>query len=130
MFAEDLQYIRQQSDAGAEENESDDIKRVGLLFAVVGQMQMDEDQACEADGDIEEEDEAPVQIADDEASGDGSEHRSYQGRDGDEAHGADEFGFGECSHQGEPADGDHHRSAAALQDAARDQQVNVARYST
>jgi hypothetical protein len=30
MFTEDLQHIRQQSDAGTEEDEADDIERVGF----------------------------------------------------------------------------------------------------
>jgi hypothetical protein len=95
VFAEDFEHIGQQRDAGAEEDEADGVERMGLLFAVVGQMQVDHDQADEADGNVEEEDDAPVEVADDEASGDGAEHGSDQRGDGDEAHGADEFGFGE-----------------------------------
>ena len=100
-----------------------------FIFAVVRQMQIDEDQARQADRDIEKEDDAPVKIANDEASGDRPEHGGDQGRYGDKAHGAQQIRLRKGSHQREPADRHHHRSAAALQDAACDEQVNVARYS-
>ena len=98
MFAEDFQHVRQQPDAGAEENESDHVKRMGVLFAVVGQMQIDEDQTCKANWNVEEEDEPPVKVPNDETSGDRSEHRSYQGRYGNKAHSTQELRLGECSH--------------------------------
>jgi len=62
------------------------------------------------------------------ATGERAQHRSNQTRDGDKAHGADELVFGKGSHQSQPADRDHHRAAAALQDAAGDKQMDVARY--
>ena len=68
-------------------------------------------------------------VADDKAARNGAEHGANQPWNGDEAHGADEFGFGECSHQRQPADGHHHGPAAALQDPAGHQQVNVAGYA-
>ena len=111
MFAEDFEHIGEQRDAGAEEDEADDIEGMACLFAVVGQMEIDHDEADEADGDIEEEDDAPVEVADDEAAGDGAEHGRDERGDGDEAHGADEFGFGEGADQREPADRDHHGAA-------------------
>ena len=128
MFAEYLQHIRQQRDAGAKEDEADNIEGIGL-FAVVRQMQIDHEQTDEADRKVHEKDDSPVKISDDQAAGDGSEHGTNQTRDGDEAHGADEFGLGKRPHQGEPAHGHHHGSAAALQDAARDQHMDVARYA-
>ena len=100
-----------------------------LLFAVVRQMQIDEDQARESNRNIQEENDAPVKIADDQASGDRSEHGRHQGWYGNKAHGAQKIRLGECSHQGEPAHRHHHRAAATLQDAAGDQQMDVARYS-
>ena len=42
MFAEHLQHIRQQRDAGAEQDEADNIERI-RFFAVVRQMQIDQD---------------------------------------------------------------------------------------
>jgi hypothetical protein len=42
VFSEDFQHIRQQSDSGAEQDKSDDIKRVRVLFPKVWQVQIDE----------------------------------------------------------------------------------------
>ena len=92
-------------------------------------MQIDQNQPDQTDRDVKEEDHAPVQIADDQTAGDGTKHGSDQGRDGDEAHGAEEIGFGECPDQGKPAYGHHHGAAAALQDAAGNKDVDVARYA-
>src|ERR1700722_10910987 len=75
MLAEYLQHIRQQCDTGAEEDQSHGIQRMGIILAKIRQVQVDEDQTCESDRDVEEENEAPVQITHDEASGDGPEHR-------------------------------------------------------
>ena len=100
-----------------------------LLFAIIGQMQINEDQTRQANRNIEEEDKAPMKIPDDQAAGDGAEHGSDQGWDGNKAHGAQQIGLGECSHQSEPAYRHHHGPAAALQDATRDQQMDVARYA-
>src|SRR3984957_603943 len=91
-------------------------------------MQMNEDQTRESNWNIKEDDDGPVKIADDETSGDGSEHGRHQSRDRNKAHGAQKIRLGKGSHQGEPAHGHHHRAAAALQDAERDQQMDVAGY--
>src|SRR5579863_1430072 len=88
MFAEYLQHVRKQRDAGAKEDEADYIERIGFL-AVIRQMPVDHVKTGEANRQIHEKDDAPVQIPDDQAAGDGSEHRADQPRDGDEAHGAD-----------------------------------------
>ena len=108
--------------------EPDDIQRIGLL-AIVRQMQIDHPQTDEADRNVDEKNDAPVKIADDQAAGDGPEHGADQARDRDEAHGADEFGFGERPHDGEPPDRHHHGAPAALQDAAGHQHVDVGRYA-
>jgi len=68
-----------------------------------------------------------MKITNDETAGGGAEHRADQTRYGDEAHGADEFGFWKCPDQSEPAHGHHHGSAAALQDAAGDEDIDAAR---
>ena len=78
MFTEYLQHVRQQRDAGAEEDEPDHIERMGLLFAVVRQMEIDHQQTEDADRNIHEKDDSPVKIADDKAAGDGSEHGANQ----------------------------------------------------
>ena len=96
-------------------------------FAVIRQMQIDQAQAGEADRQVHEEDHPPVKISDDQAAGDGSEHGPNQRRDGDEAHGADQLGFGEGPDQGEPSDRHHHGAAAALQNAIGDQHMDVVR---
>jgi hypothetical protein len=41
----------------------------------------------------------------------------------------EQFGFGKRAHQGQPAYRHHHGSATALQYAAGDQQMNIARYA-
>ena len=125
MFPEYFQHVGQQGDPGTEEDEPNDIERVGVLFAIVRQMEIDHQQTEDADRDIHEKDEPPVKVSDDEATRDGSQHGANQAWNGDEAHGADELGFGKCAHQGQPAHRHHHGSAAALQDAAGHQQVNV-----
>src|ERR1017187_6327799 len=92
-------------------------------------MQIDQNQPDQPDRDVDEEDHAPVQITDDQTSGDGSKHGSDQGWDRDEAHGAEEISLGERPDKSKPAYGHHHGAAAALQDAASNEHVNVARYS-
>jgi len=98
MIAEYLQHVRQQGDAGTEEDEADDVERLGVRFSIVGQMQIDQDQADDPDGKIDEKYESPVEISDDQAAGDRPEHGADQSGNGDKAHGADELGFGEGSH--------------------------------
>ena len=88
-------------------------------------MDVNEDETNEADGDVEEEDDAPVEVADDEAAGDGAEHGRDQGWDGDEAHGAEEFRFVKGADEGEAAYRDHHRAAHALEDSAGYEEVDV-----
>ncbi len=102
---------------------------VWLLLAVVGRVQIDQNEVGDADGQVDEKDEPPMQIIDDQAAGDGLEHRADQAGNGDEAHGADQFGLGERTHQREAADRNHHGATAALQDAADDKQVDVARHA-
>ena len=51
-------------------------------------MAIDEIEADETDRNVDEKNEAPVEIADDEAAGDRAEHRSDEAGDGDETHGA------------------------------------------
>src|SRR5580704_10783307 len=130
VLTKNLKRIRQQRDAGAKENESDNIERDGLFFAIVGHMQIDHQQAQEPNRNIHEENESPMQVSDNEASRNRSQHRTNQSGDGHEAHGADKVGFRKRSNQGEPAYWHHHRSAAALQNAARNEQMYVAGYAT
>ena len=126
VFAEHFEHVRKERDAGAEENEADDVERAGVFFAVVREMPIDQVQAQKANGEIDEEDDAPVKIADNEAADQRTEHGANQTGDGDEGHGPDEFGFGKRSHHGQPAHRDHHGAAAALEDAASHQNMDVA----
>ena len=45
VLAEHLQYIRQQSDAGTEQQQSGDIQRMRMLLAIVRQVEIDHEQA-------------------------------------------------------------------------------------
>ena len=45
MFAEDFQHIRQQADAGTEQQKAGDIERMRVCFAVIGQMPVNQVQA-------------------------------------------------------------------------------------
>ncbi len=69
MLAEYLQHIGKKRDAAAEQDEADQIGRLDVGFAIVRQVAIDQDQAGDADGDVEEEDRAPVEIIDDKAAG-------------------------------------------------------------
>ena len=77
MFAEDLQNIGKQRDARAEEDEANMIEGMGVLFAKVRKMKIDENQPNHANRDIEEEDDTPVKVANDQSSGDRPQHRRY-----------------------------------------------------
>src|SRR5579871_2763428 len=111
MLSEDLENVGKQGNAGTKQNEAHDVQRMGP-FSIIGKVKIDQNQAEEADGDIEEENHPPVQIPDDQSAGDGPKHRGDKGGDGDKAHGAEKVGFGEGADQGEPPDGNHHGSAA------------------
>ena len=66
VFAEHFQHIGQQRDAGAKQDEADNIERIGF-FAIVRQMQIDQEQADQADRKVHEKDDPPVEISDDQA---------------------------------------------------------------
>lgn len=127
MLAEDFEHVREQRDSGAEENEADEVERMGVWLAEVGKVDVDEDEASDADGDVEEEDISPVKVVNDEAPHHRAEHGRDESGNGDEAHGAEQVGFAEGTDESEAADGNHHGSAAALQNAAEDEDVDVGR---
>src|SRR5439155_22187316 len=122
-----FQHIRQQRDTAAEQDESDDIERMGVLLSIVREMPMDQIQTEQANRQVDEKDDSPMKVPNNETAGDGPEHGANQTGYGNEAHGADKLRFGECPHHGEPAHRQHHGAAAALQDAAGDEDVDVAR---
>src|SRR5882757_2394608 len=98
---------------------------MGVFFAIIRQMEIDHQQTEDADRYIHEEDQPPLKVPDDKATGNGSQHGANQAWNGDKAHGSHELGFGKRAHKGQPADRHDHGSAAALDNAAGDQQVNV-----
>src|ERR1700679_629009 len=100
---------------------------MGTPLAVIGQMPVDHVKAAQADRYVDEENDAPMKIPDDEAAEQGPEHGSDQAGNGDEAHGRDEFGFRKGADQGDPSDGQHHGAAAARQHAEGHEPVDVAR---
>src|SRR5450631_1659586 len=126
-FAEYFEHIRQQGNAGAEQYHADDVERIVAMLTVIRQMPVDQYQAAQADRYIHEEDHAPMKISDDQAAQQRPEHGADQIRNGDEAHGTDEFGFGKRAYYGEPSHGEHQGAAAALQHAAGHQHVDVVR---
>jgi hypothetical protein len=129
VLAEDFQDIREQRDTRAEKNHADDIELVDACFAIVRQVAINEIQAEEADRYVDKKNHPPVKKAYDEAAGNRSQHRADKCRDGDEAHGADEFGFGECSNHGQATDRHHHRPTATLKNTAKDKHVDARRDS-
>ena len=90
MFAKHLQHVGKQCDAGSEKNQAGHIQRISML-AVIRQVQVNQDQTGEANRNIHEENQPPVQVSDDESAGDWSQHGADQTGDGDEAHGANQF---------------------------------------
>jgi hypothetical protein len=75
MFAKYLQHIGQQRNTGPEQDQSRHIEGVGA-FAVIRQVQVDQQQAGQTNRNIHEENEPPVKVSDDEAARDRSEHRT------------------------------------------------------
>src|SRR5439155_4214422 len=130
VLTEYFQHVGQQRDAAAEQDESDGIERVGVFFSIVREMSINQIQPEQANRQVDEKDDSPMKVPNDQTAGDGPEHRANQTGYGNEAHGADEFRFGERPHHGEPAHGQHHGAAAALQDATRDEDVDIARNAT
>ncbi len=128
VLAEDFQDLREKRNAGAKKNHADDIELIDA-FAIVRQVAINEIQTEEADRHVDEENHPPVKKSNDEAAGYGAQHRADECRDGDKAHGADEFEFGEGSNHGQATDRHHHRPAAALKNTAKDKHVDARRDS-
>ena len=127
VLAEDLEDVGEEADAAAEEDASEDVQPGHAFGAVVREAAHDEGEAEEADRDVDEEDDPPVEVADDEAAGDGPEHRPDERRDRHERHRAHEVGLLERAHDREAPDRHHERAAHALQDPERDEDVDVRR---
>src|SRR6185295_4686404 len=65
VLAEDLEDVGEDGDAGAEEDEAGEVDGLATGGAEVGHVQVGHDEAEQADGDIDEEDGAPVEPGDD-----------------------------------------------------------------
>jgi hypothetical protein len=89
VVAEDFQHIGQKADATSEQDQADEIERVRLCFPIVRKMPVDHVQTEEADGHVEEKNDAPIQVANDQASRNGTEHGANQSGNGHKAHRAD-----------------------------------------
>ena len=100
MLAEDFQDVGEQGNAGTKKDQSDDVELVDTFFAIVRQVAINKIQTEDADRHVDKENHPPVKKSYDQAAGDRSQHRADERRDGDEAHGAHEFGFGECPNHG------------------------------
>ena len=103
----------------------DDIERRSVGFAIVGQVQVDQNESDDADGDVQKKDYAPMEVVDDETAGDRAEHGGDERGDGDETHDANEVRLGERSHQREAANGDHHGTAHALHDTKSNKKMDA-----
>ena len=78
VLAEDLEDVGEEGDPRAEEDEADEVERVGLLRVIVGEVAVDEVQAGDPDREIHEEDHPPGEVLDDEAAGQRAQHRPDQ----------------------------------------------------
>src|SRR5215469_2372084 len=79
VVAENLEHIREQRNAGAEEDQSDYIEWARSFLDVIRQMQVDQDQADNPDRNVEEEDDSPVEVSHDESARHRPQHGSDQG---------------------------------------------------
>src|ERR1700722_9612921 len=116
MLAENLQHVRQQRDSRTKQNEPDNIQRLGISLAVVRQVYINHQQTDQANRNVHEKNESPVQVTDDQPTGNGSQHGTDQSWNSYKAHGSNELGLRKRSNQREPSHRHHHRSAATLQD--------------
>ena len=130
MFAKHFQHICQQPDAQAEQNQSAEIERRRIFLPVIGQMAIDKIKTKQADRQVDEKNQPPMKITDDESAGDRAEHRADQTGNRHEAHCADEFGFWKCPHQCQSSHRHHHRPTETLQNATRHEQMDAVRDAT
>src|ERR1700733_6609531 len=70
VFAEHFKHVGEQTDAGTKQNQSGHIERIGVLFAIIRQVKVDQAQTREANRYVYEEDQSPVKVPDDQSAGD------------------------------------------------------------
>ena len=87
-----------------------------VLSGHPGHMAQDQDEADGGDGQVDEEDPAPVGEGDDGAAEDRADHRAEEGGHGQDGEGADELGLRGGAQQDQPADWTHEGAGRALGD--------------
>ncbi len=117
MLTENFQQPGEQRSARAEQSKAAQIERAGAVAEIIGHVFVDEILRQQADGQVDEKDLAPGEEMHDEAAHRRPQQRADEGGDDDEIHGRQQLGLLEGADDGEAADGHHHRSADALQDA-------------
>ncbi|KAH1282042.1 hypothetical protein KXX11_003986, partial [Aspergillus fumigatus] len=98
-----------------------DVQRAGILLVPVLDVAGRQHHAQDADGHVDEEDPAPMEIGGDEAPQRRPDHRTEQGRHGQVADGADEVLARHGAEDDDPPHRHHHRAADALDEAGRHQ---------
>ena len=96
-------------------------ERPAAALLQIADEQIDEDDAEDADRDVDEKNPAPRPISDDEAAERRPHDRADQRRDADIGHGAHQIGFFHGPQQNETTDRHHQGPAHTLDDAGGDQ---------
>ena len=129
MFPEHLQYVCQQTDARAEQDQPWQIERLSFPV-IIRQILPHHVQSQQPDRQVRKEDCPPVQIAHDQSARKRSQHRTNQRRDRHKTHRANQLTLRKRPHQRQPSHRHHHRSAATLQNPAYHQFMDVRRQPT
>ena len=119
--AEGFQAEHQAGERGAGEDEAAPVEWVAAGFADVVDVEGDQDDAEDADGDVDVEYGAPGEIVDDEAADWRAEDGAEQGGGREPGHGGDELVFWHGAQEDQAADRDHHGAAHALEDTGGDE---------
>ena len=73
MLPEYLQNIGEECNAGAEQDQTENIERMGVLLPIIRQVQIHQNETGNADGQVYEENHPPMQVSHDKAAGDGAQ---------------------------------------------------------
>ncbi len=125
--AEDLQRIREQGDAAAEEHEAGIVHRVDLLVLIIRHEAAAHHKPEQGDGQVDEENHPPAHPVHDHTAEKRADHRADQGRDDHVVHGAQQLRPGKGAHEGDARDGRHHGAADALDDPGNHQHGHIDR---
>ena len=119
--ADGFQAEHQAGECRAGEDEAAPVEGVAAGFADVVDVEGDQDDAEDADGNVDVENGAPGEIIDDEAADRRAEDGAEQGGGGEPGHGGDQLAFWHGAQEDQAADRDHHGAAHALEDAGGDE---------